>query len=92
MEGERIKLQEYVVPFCVKSPRAVPFAYKDKLKEELHLLQGQHINTPVTETHGGVHQLCLPVRKVQNMWGCVEICPCKFIKFVVRDSYTSLKQ
>ena len=43
MEGEmfHITLVDNVTPFCVKALRPVPFAYRDKLKEELELLQEQ---------------------------------------------------
>ena len=36
-----ITLVNNVTPFCVKAPGPVPFAYRDKLKEELELLQEQ---------------------------------------------------
>ena len=51
MEGEKfhITLTEDAVPFCVKTLRAIPFAYRDKLKAELDLLQEQGIITPVTQ-------------------------------------------
>ena len=51
MDGEQfcITLVENAVPFCVKTPRTVPFAYRDKLKAELELLQQQGIIAPVTE-------------------------------------------
>ena len=41
MEGEtfHITLVDNVTPFCVKASQSVPFAYRDKLKEELNLLQ-----------------------------------------------------
>ena len=39
----------YAKPFCVHTARAVPFAYRDKLKAELDLLQRQGIIAPVTK-------------------------------------------
>ena len=41
MEGKnfQIALTDNTKPFCVKAPRAMPFAYRDKLKAELDLLQ-----------------------------------------------------
>ena len=36
-------------PFCVRMPRTIPFAFRDKLKAELDLLQEQNIIAPVTE-------------------------------------------
>ena len=40
---------ENAVPFCVKTPQTVPFAYRDKLKAELVLCQEQGIIALVTE-------------------------------------------
>ena len=59
MEGEKfhITLVDNATPFCVKAPRSVPFAYRDKLKAELELLQEQGIITPVTE----VTEWCSPI-------------------------------
>ena len=43
MTGEEfnIYLTQDVKPFCVKTPCSIPFAYRDKLKTELELLQQQ---------------------------------------------------
>ena len=43
MEGEnfRIELAKNARPFCVHTPRSVPFAYCEKLRAELDLLQAQ---------------------------------------------------
>ena len=51
MPGEKfhISLTENAQPFCVTTPRTIPFAYKDKLKNEIDLLTSQGIITPVTE-------------------------------------------
>ena len=51
MEGEKfhISLVEGAVPFCVKTPRSIPFAYREKLKAELQPLQDQGIIAPVTQ-------------------------------------------
>ncbi len=51
MEGEKfhIALTEGAKPFCVHTPRAIPFAFSDKLKAEFELLQQQGIITLVTE-------------------------------------------
>lgn len=50
MEGEElhITLSQDAQPFCIKTPRSVPFAYRDKLKAELDHLQAQGIIVPVT--------------------------------------------
>ena len=59
MEGEKfhISVMEEAVPFCVKTPRAVPSAYRKNLKVELELLQEQGIITPVKE----VTEWCAPI-------------------------------
>ena len=51
MEGEKfhIYLTDDAKPFCVNTPRSIPYAYRDKLKAELDLLESQNIITPVTE-------------------------------------------
>ena len=51
MEGEKfhIYLTDDAKPFCVNTPRSIPYAYCDKLKAELDLLESQNIITPVTE-------------------------------------------
>ena len=43
MDGEQfhIHLSANAKPFCVTSPRSIPFAYRDKLAAELTLLQQQ---------------------------------------------------
>ena len=71
MEGEKfhIYLVDDAVPFCVKTPRAIPFAYRNKLKAELD------IRTPRT----GNRMMCIHCgwdqRRVQTGFGCVWICP-----------------
>lgn len=51
MEGElfRIALTEDAKPLCVHTPCTIPYAFRDKLKAELELLQEQNIIAPVTE-------------------------------------------
>ena len=44
-------------PFCVNTPRTIPYAFRDKLKAELQLLQDQNIITPVTEAT----EWCAPI-------------------------------
>jgi len=59
MEGEmfHISLVEDAIPFCVKTSRSIPLAYRDKLKAELDLLQEQGIIAPVME----VTEWCVPI-------------------------------
>ena len=51
MQGEEfhISVAANAQPFCVHTPWTIPFAYCDKLKAELDLLQSQKIITPVTQ-------------------------------------------
>ena len=51
MDGERfhITFTKDAKPFCINTPRTVPFAFRDKLKAELDLLQDQGVIAPVTE-------------------------------------------
>jgi len=44
-----IAITDAAKPFCVHMPRTIPFAYRDKLQAELHLLESQHIIASVTE-------------------------------------------
>jgi len=46
-ETFHITLIDNAVPFCVKAPRSIPFACRDKLKSELDLLLDQNITAPV---------------------------------------------
>ena len=51
MDGEKfhIYLTTNAKPFCVTSPRSIPYAYWDRLAAELDSLQQQHIIAPVTK-------------------------------------------
>ena len=59
MEGEQfhIHLTNNVKPFRVSTPRTIPFAYREKLKAELELLQKQNIIAPITEAT----EWCAPI-------------------------------
>ena len=50
MPGEKfhISLTDDVFPYCVNTPRTIPFAYRDKLKQEIDLLVDQGVIIPVT--------------------------------------------
>ena len=70
MPGEKfqISLTENAHPFCVTTPRTVPFAYRDKLKNEIDLLINQEIIAPVTEPTEWCVCACqslLPQRRTQ---------------------------
>ena len=40
-EHFHIALTDDAKPFCVKTPHTIPFAFRDKLKAEIDLLQQQ---------------------------------------------------
>ncbi len=62
-------------PFCAKAPWAIPFAYGDKLKAELELLQQQGIIAPVTEPTNGAPQLWLLPKRTQTTSECAYTSP-----------------
>ena len=69
MDSERfhITLTKDAKPFCVNTPRKVPFAFPDKLKAELDLLQDQGVIAPVTEpTELCSHIIVMPKRHWQD--------------------------
>ena len=79
MEGEQfhISLSANARPFCVSTPRSVPFAYRDKLKAELELLQSEHIIAPVTEATEWCAPIVVAPKEVfrQNPYVCRPIPP-----------------
>ena len=90
MKGEKftISVMDNAVPFCVKAPRTVPFAYREKLKEELEVLQRQGIITPVTE----VTEWCAPIvvapkKGSDHIRMCVDLS--KLNCYVRRERYQS---
>ena len=90
MEGERfhISLVEGAVPFCVKTPWSVPFAYREKLKVELELLQEQGIIMPVTE----VTEWCAPIMVTPKKGtDCIRMCVdlSRLNRYVRRERYQS---
>ena len=77
MDGEEfhIHLTDDAKPFCVNTPRSIPFVYRDKLATERELLQAQHIIAPITD----VTEWCAPIvvapKKTPTAFGCVLISP-----------------
>lgn len=59
MKGEEfhISLTDNAKPFCVKTPRSIPFAYRDKRKAELDRLQKQGIIALSLSLQSGAHRL-----------------------------------
>ena len=90
MEGEKfhIALTDNAKPFCVRAPRAIPFAYRDKLKAELELLQYQGIITPVTEpTEWCAPIVVTPKKESDDIRMCVDLSHLN--KYVKRERYQS---
>jgi len=71
MEGEHISLTDGVKPLHVTTPQSIPFAYRDKLKAEMELLESQNIIVPVTEAT----EWCPPiVATPKKDTDCVRMC------------------
>ena len=88
IEGKEfhISLMAHAKPFCVNMPRSVPFAYCDKLKAELDLLQSQQIITPVTEaTEWCAPIVVTPKKNSDKIRMCVDLSHLNH--FVVRERY-----
>ena len=88
MEGEKfcISLIADAKPFCVKAPRAIPFAYRDKLEAELKTLQSQGIITPVTEpTEWCAPIVVTPKKDSEEIRMCVDLSHLN--KYVRRERY-----
>jgi len=75
MEGEKfhITLTANATPFCIKTPRYIPFAYRDKLKAELDLLLSQNVITPVTEPTEWCAPIVVTPKKTVTVFLCVLI-------------------
>ena len=76
MTGEEfnIHLSQDAKPFCVNTPCSISFAYRDKLKTELELLQQQNIIAPITEAM----EWCVPIvvtlkKNTENIHMCVDL-------------------
>ena len=90
MEGEkfRIVLTDDAKPFCVHTPRAIPFAFRDKLKAELDLLQAQGIIAPVTEpTEWCAPIVVTPKKDTDKIRLCVDLS--RLNRYVKRERYQS---
>ena len=91
MEGERfhITLSDDAKPFCVHTPRAIPYAYRDKLQAELQLLQQQNIISPVTEpTEWCAPIVVTPKKGTDKIRMCVDLSHLN--KYVKRERYQSV--
>lgn len=91
MEGEefRIVLSEDAQPFCVRAPRAVPFALREKLQAELEHLQCQGIIAPVTTpTDWCAPIVVAPKKNSDKIRLCVDLT--RLNKYVKRERYQSV--
>ena len=90
MEGERfhIILTNDAKPFCVKTPRQIPFAYRDKLRAELTTLQEQGIIMPVTHpTEWCAPIVVTPKKESESIRMCVDLSHLN--RYVKRERYQS---
>lgn len=75
MDGEEfhISLTDDAKPFCINTPRSIPFAYCDKLRAELEVLQTQGIIEPVTEpTEWCAPIVVTPKKDTESIRMCVD--------------------
>ena len=90
MQGEyfHISLIDNVKPFCVNTPRSILFAYRDKLKAELDILQQQNIITPVTEaTEWCAPIVVTPKKNTDRIRMCVDLSHLN--RYVQQERYQS---
>ena len=90
MDGEefRIELVDNAQPFCVQTPRAIPFAYREKLKNELDLLFSQGIITPVTTpTEWCAPIVVTPKKDTDRIRLCVDLS--RLNRYIKRERYQS---
>ena len=91
MPGEmfHIALKDNARPFCVNTPRTVPFAYKEKLRKEIDLLVTQGIIQAVTEpTEWCVPIVVAPKKNSDKIRMCVDLS--ELNKYVRRERYPSV--
>ena len=90
LQGEEfhISLATNVKPFCVHTPRMIPFAYHDKLKAELDLLESQHIIAPVTEATTWCAPIVVtPKKNSDKIRMCIDLSHLN--RFVIHEQYQS---
>ena len=90
MDGEEfhIELVDDPQPFCVHTPRAIPFAYREKLKNELDLLQSQGIIAPVTNpTEWCAPIVVTPKKDTDRIRLCVDLS--RLNRYIKRERYQS---
>ena len=90
MQGEEfhIEIDDTAKPFCVHTPRTIPFAYQDKLQAELNLLESQHIITAVTEATTWCAPIVVILKKNSvKIRMCVDLSHLN--RFIIRERYQS---
>lgn len=90
MEGEQfnIALTDDAKPFCINTPRSIPFAYRDKLKDELDILQSQGIIELVTEpTEWCAPIVVAPKKDTTAIRMCVDLS--RLNRYIRRERYQS---
>ena len=90
MDGEEfhISLTDDAKPFCVNTPRSVPFAYRDKHRAMLTVLQTQGTIEPVTEpTEWCAPIVVTPKKDTEGIRMCVDLS--RLNKYVRRERYQS---
>ena len=76
MKGEQfhIALIDNAKPFCVKTPRTIPYAYREKMKAELQSLEEQSIITPVSyPTEWCAPIVVAPKKGTDNVCMCINL-------------------
>ena len=87
-EEFHIAISETAKPFCVHTPRTIPFAYRDKLQAELHLLELQNVITPVTEATTWCTPIVVtPKKNSEKIRMCVDLSHLN--RFIIRERYQS---
>ena len=90
MQGEEfhIAISDTAKPFCVHTPRTIPFAYRDKLQDELNLLEAQSIITPVTQATTWCAPIVVtPKKNSEKIRLCVDLSHLN--RYIIRERYQS---
>ena len=90
MPGEtfKIELTEDYKPFCVNTPRTIPYSYQEKLKAELDLLESQRIiGKQIKPTSNCAPIVIAPKKNSDRIRLCVDLS--KLNRYVKRERYQS---
>ena len=90
MPGEtfKIELTEDYKPFCVNTPRTIPYSYQEKLKAELDLLESQNIIGKQIKPTSNCAPIVIAPKKNSD---CIRLCVdlSKLNRYVKRERYQS---